>query len=315
MKKHFLILLSCLFLTGCELPSLPSDKDSLSPSISESAKLTEEEPSLSDVPSISETTSSSKVSEQPSASEETPSISEEDPYVNRSEEQFYENYTPAVSYQDSVYRTKHYFRSGDLGPLPYNPPRAEYQPKFGDTYIRNTDYKYTDDGNGYIVYDGNGNVVKTIYKGGAYITADDVCAYVRAFGDKPSNYTSAKNGVSPSKDPWGKYLRLNFSSYSNSRSDEAHLPTGDVNNYKYIERDIGGASYNTGKKITLDTFRLIFSYKSGKELITEVNSRYVFLTADHYKTFYEYLNYKGGYGEKITVQTNYIPTVNQGLAA
>ena len=136
-----------------------------------------------------------------------------------------------------------------------------------------------------------------------------------AFGAKPSNYTSAKSGVSPSKDPWGKYLRLNFSSYSNSRPDEVHLPTGDNNDYKYMERDIGGASYNTGKKITRDTFRLIFSYKSGKEIITEVNSRYVFLTADHYHTFYEYLNYQGGYGENITFQTKYIPTVNQGLAA
>ena len=305
MKKHFLILLSCLFLTGCDLPSFSSGSESAAPSVSESEKVTVE------VPSISEAT----VSKEPSVSEEPSLSEEEDPYINRSEEQFYANYTPAVSYQDSVYRTKHYFRSGDLGPLPYIPPKAEYQPKFGDTYIRNTDYQYTDNGNGYLVYDGNGNVIKTIYKGGAYITPDDVCAYVMAFGNKPSNYTSAKRGVSPSKDPWGKYLRLNFSSYSNSRPDEVHLPTGDNNDYKYMERDIGGASYNTGKKISRDTFRLIFSYKSGKELITEVNSRYVFLTADHYHTFYEYLNYQGGYGENITFQTKYIPTVNQGLAA
>lgn len=152
MKKHFLILLSCLFLTGCDLPSFSSGSQSAAPSVSESEKVTVE------VPSISEAT----VSKEPSVSEE-PSISEEeDPYINRSEEQFYANYTPAVSYQDSVYRTKHYFRSGDLGPLPYIPPKAEYQPKFGDTYIRNTDYQYTDNGNGYLVYDGNGNVIKTM---------------------------------------------------------------------------------------------------------------------------------------------------------
>lgn len=108
MKKHFLILLSCLFLTGCDLPSFSSGSESAAPSVSESEKVTVE------VPSISEAT----VSKEPSVSEE------EDPYINRSEEQFYANYTPAVSYQDSVYRTKHYFRSGDLGPLPYIPPKA-----------------------------------------------------------------------------------------------------------------------------------------------------------------------------------------------
>ena len=168
MKKHFLILLSCLFLTGCDLPSFSSG---------------------SEAPSISETLSEATVSKEPSVSEEPSLSEEEDPYINRSEEQFYANYTPAVSYQDSVYRTKHYFRSGDLGPLPYIPPKAEYQPKFGDTYVRNTDYQYTDNGNGYLVYDGNGNVIKTIYKGGAYITPHVVCAYVMAFRAKPKNYT------------------------------------------------------------------------------------------------------------------------------
>lgn len=228
MKKHFLILLSCLFLTGCDLPSFSSGSQSAAPSVSESEKVTVE------VPSISEAT----VSKEPSVSEE-PSISEEeDPYINRSEEQFYANYTPAVSYQDSVYRTKHYFRSGDLGPLPYIPPKAEYQPKFGDTYIRNTDYQYTDNGNGYLVYDGNGNVIKTIYKGGAYITPDDVCAYVMAFGDKPSNYTSKKSGVSPSKELWANI------SVSTSAATPIPIPM------KYISQPVTTTITNTWKGIS-----------------------------------------------------------------
>ena len=69
MKKHFLILLSCLFLTGCDLPSFSSGSQSVAPSVSESEKVTVE------VPSISEATVSKE-----------PSVSEEDPYINRSEE-------------------------------------------------------------------------------------------------------------------------------------------------------------------------------------------------------------------------------------
>lgn len=308
MKKPYLILIFSLLLSGCITnTSNPSGNNSFSGS----GSLTSENTTVSRNSATIETPSSESVSAKPSASQEI----EKDPYENRTADQFYQNYTPAVSYQDSVYRTKHYFRSGDLGPLPYKPVHAEYQPKYGDTYIRNIDYKYTDEGNGYRVYDSKGNYVKTIYKGGAYITADDVCAYVMAFGARPSNYLQKKGGVYPAKEPWGKYTRLNFSAYSNNHSDEARLPTEDSlgNPYQYREMDIGGENYNTGKKITRDTYRLVFTFTVKGKHVEAVNERYVFLTADHYHSFYEYLNYKGGFGDKITPKTNYINTVRQGL--
>ena len=142
----------------------------------------------------------------------------EDPYVGVSKEAFYAAYTPAVSYQDAQYRTKHGLLSGVLEVPGQFLERTQEQPTMADRYIRNGGGRYDDGGNTYIVVDGNGNEVMRIYRGGAYITLEEVAAYMFAFGgdgDMPANYVSKKS-TKPQNSNWGKYLRVNHSYYSNN---------------------------------------------------------------------------------------------------
>ena len=304
MKKYLSLFVLFFLISSCS--NVPS-----SPSTSYPSPTAEDSSSVPERPSEEEASSSSD-----SKTEST--SSEKDPYINRSEETFYANYVPATSYQDALFRSEHYFRSGDLTPLLSSPQHASYQPRLGDTYIRNSGYSYSADGNSYTVYDGEGKPVKTIYKGGAYITIEDVCAYVMAFGNIPANYVAKKNGVNVKTSPWGKYLRLNFSRFYNTASGsyakEPKLPTksgtGHEGEYQYRERDIGAKGYNDGQKITRDTLRLVFSYKYGDDkVIKDSSDRYVFFTGDHYRSYEEYLNF----GEKFDYIKKDVPVVSHPL--
>ena len=53
--------------------------------------------------------------------------------------------------------------------------------------IRNSVARYEDDGNTYVVVDAYGQEVMEIYRGAAYITLEEVAAYVFAFGHIPAN--------------------------------------------------------------------------------------------------------------------------------
>ncbi len=316
MKKYLSLFVLFFLISSCS--NVPS-----SPSTSYPSSTAKDSSQVTEKPSEEEASSSSKSETESVSSEKESTSSEKDPYINRSEETFYANYVPATSYQDALYRSEHYFRSGDLTPLLSSPQHASYQPKLGDTFIRNSEYSYSSDGNSYTVYDGEGKPVKTIYKGGAYITIEDVCAYVMAFGNIPANYVAKKSGVNVKTSPWGKYLRLNFSHFYNTASgsyaNEPKLPTksgtGHEGEYQYRERDIGGKGYNDGQKITRDTLRLVFSYKYGDDkVIKDSSDRYVFFTGDHYRSYEEYLNYYGGFGEKFDYIKKYVPVVSQPLA-
>lgn len=243
---------------------------------------------------------------------QTATIPLSDPYVGMTAEEFYSNYTPATSYEDAQYRTKHGFLSGNLQVPDQYFTRAENQPTAGDQYIQNTQQLYTDNGNTYIVTDSQGNEVMRIYKGGAYITLEEIAAYMFAFGGDehlPANYTSKKNGK-PVNSIWGKYLRLNHSWYKNDPSKYPYEPKLPENGsgFRYFEMDIGttGTStpgylpreYNNGKTITRGAARLVYSKKDVNGNGTyESDEIFIFYTHNHYNDFTQYLNYYGGWGE------------------
>jgi hypothetical protein len=241
---------------------------------------------------------------------------ESDPYVNVDKEAFYANYTTACCYTDACYRTAHFLLSGRLEVPQQFVTVSDVQPSAEGMLLRNTDRYYEDEGNTYVVVDGWGREVLRIYKGAAYITLEEVAAYMFAFGGSndtlPANYTSKKN-TKPTNNPWGVYLRLNHSYFSgdtNKYPYEPELPniSGCGGTAQYYEMDIGttGTStpghtpfpYNTGNSITRGAARLVYARqdKNGNG-IYEVDEVYVFYTHNHYNDFREYLNYYGGWGE------------------
>lgn len=240
-----------------------------------------------------------------------------DPYVGMSAEEFYENYKPATCREDALYRSAHGFLSGSLEVPGQYVTEAKYQPMDGDTYIRNSDAYYLDDGNTYVVVDGHGNEVMRIYKGGGYITLEEVAAYMYAFGGSsdnlPANYTSKKS-MKPKESIWGEYLRLNHSYFIGNTAKypyEPELPniSGCGGDLQYYEMDIGttgtvtpgyenGRLYNTGSSITRGAARLVYARQDlNGNGIYENDEVYVFYTHNHYNDFREYLNYYGGWGK------------------
>ena len=233
-----------------------------------------------------------------------------DPYAGVTSAQFYANYTRATSYEDAVWRSKHGFMSGSIEDQYKVPTTSSYQPMQNGLYVRNYSATYSSDGNTYYVYDAYGNIAYEIYRGGGYVTIEEVAAYIIAFKTIPANYISAKKG-DPSTSIWGKYLRLNHSSYSNNVTNypyEPELP----NTYKYMEIDIGTtggsgnttADYNTGTKITRGASRIVYGTNDkDKDGIIEADEILVFYTYNHYNDFQEYLNYEGGWGQRFGNET------------
>lgn len=236
-----------------------------------------------------------------------------DPYVNMSKEEFYANYTPATSYRDACYRTQHYFMSGDIDEQDQKPTIAENQPMENGLYVRNTSALYSDDGNIYYVIDAEGNIVNKIYKGAAYVTLEEVTAYVFAFGEIPANYDSNKR-AKPTSSPWGEYLRVNNTQFSGNTSKYPYEPvlpdiSGCGGDLQYYEIDIGTTGtdcdpsytpeiYNNGTKITRGAARIVYTrYDKNGDKIIDLDEKYLFYTYNHYNDFQEYLNYEGGWGE------------------
>lgn len=236
-----------------------------------------------------------------------------DPYENVSKNEFYQNYTKATSSIDAYYRSLHGFMSGDISEQNQEPKISDYQPRQNGKLIRNTSALYSADGNTYYIVDAYGNVCNEIYRGGGYVTLEEVAAYVLAFGDIPANYISKKSG-SPSSSIWGEYLRLNHSSFSGSTTKypyEPELPniSGCGGDLYYYEIDLGttgtdcdpeydAVKYNNGYKITRGAARIVYTrYDKNKNNIIDINEKYVFYTYNHYNDFQEYLNYEGGWGE------------------
>ena len=192
-------------------------------------------------------------------------------------------------------------------------------------------------GSTYVVTDADGREMMRIYKGGAYITLEEVAAYMYAFGGSsgsiPANYTSSKK-TRPSESIWGEYLRVNHSKFSgNTRKYpyEPELPdiSGCGGDLQYYEMDIGTTGtvtpgdyavkiYNDGTVITRGAARLVYTRQDkNRNGIYEPDEVYVFYTDNHYNDFREYLNYYGGWGQifgnvtgggEYSSKTNYNPT-------
>ena len=238
---------------------------------------------------------------------------DEDPYQNVTEAEFYANYTPATSYWDAYYRTLHYFMSGSIDEQDQEPTIADNQPKENGLFVRNTSALYSSDGNIYYVIDAKGNVVNRIFKGAAYVTLEEVAAYVFAFGEVPANYDENKK-AKPYNSPWGEYLRVNNTYFSGNTSKYPYEPvlpniSGCGGELDYYEIDIGTtgtdcdpsytpALYNNGSKIVRGAARIVYTrYDKNGDKIIDINEKYLFYTYNHYNDFQEYLNYDGGWGE------------------
>ncbi len=235
-----------------------------------------------------------------------------DPYTNVGASGFYYNYKPAVDLEDSYWRTKNNLMSGDISEQDQAPSLASDRPVCDNLFVRNFDENFADNGNSYKVVDASGNVVNTVYKFGAYVTLEEVAAYVYAFGTVPANYISNNKG-NPSSNAWGEYLRLNHNVFSGKTSQypfEPELPniSGCGGTYTYYEIDIGTtgtdcdpgypvAPYNDGYKITRGAARIVYARYDGNGNLLSPSDRYVFYTYNHYNDFQEYLNYQGGWGE------------------
>ncbi len=240
-----------------------------------------------------------------------------DPYVNVNKADFYANYTPACCYVDAQYRTKHFLMSGSLEVPDQYATISSYQPTEDGMLLRNMDRFYEDDGNTYVVVDAWGKEVLRVYKGAAYITLEEVAAYMFAFGGSnntlPANYTSAKN-TKPTNNPWGIFLRVNHSYFSGDTYKypyEPELPniSGCGGTAQYYEMDIGTTGtytgpgyavkiYNDGNIITRGAARIVYTRQDlNRNGIFEEDEVFLFYTANHYNDFREYLNYYGGWGE------------------
>lgn len=292
-------------------------------------------------PNESESSSEEASTEELTSEEETtrdigsiPEINEaNDPYENIDKDEFYENYTPAQSYEDSYFRTQNNLMSGSIDEQDQAPTISEYRPQYNGRYIKNIEPYFTDGGYTYNVVNAYGEVVFQVYKGGAYVILEEVAAYVFAFGDVPANY-SANKKESPKTNPWGKYLRVNHTQFTGDTSKypyEPELPdiSGCGGSLRYYEIDIGttgtdcdpsytAAPYNNGTKIVRGAARIVYARfdKNGNNII-EFDEKYVFYTYNHYNDFQEYLNYEGGWGEMfgnitgggvISSKQNYNPT-------
>ena len=240
---------------------------------------------------------------------------------------------PAESYEEALNRTQNHQLSGyDFVP-DQAPILSEYRPMQDGMYVKNSDSYYIDY-NTYVVVDAYGREVFRIYRGGAYITLEEVAAYVYAFGTYPANHT-AKKTTSVSGNVWGIYLRSNHSKFSGDTSRypyEPKLPriSGCGGDLQYWEMDIGTTGtdcdpsypvkvYNNGTKIERGAARIVYTWNdlNGNGITDATDVVFVFYTYNHYNDFQEYLNYYGGWGEmfgnitgggKISSKTNYNPT-------
>lgn len=293
MNKKIFSLLTILLLSGCTF------------------NINSNNTSLNNSNSINSSSISINIQTQSSSSINNDHILG-DPYIGMSRNEFYSNYKEATSYEDAMYRTEHGFISGSIEYENYKPTKKTLYKNGQFLKFNNYSYGY-DENNEIISYDINteDGKYKTIYKGAAYISLEEVSAYILAFGEVPpnSNYDKGTKGKKASIEKWGEYGRVNIGKYKNdviSYPNEPELPLKDSNNkyYQYIETDFGLEDYNDGYSINRGTNRIVFTgqYQDGSK-VKDINERYVFYTYNHYEDFQEYLNYYGGWGDRFGYET------------
>ncbi len=248
-------------------------------------------------------------------------------------ERFYRDSDPADSHFEALNRAE----NGELAgadTVPYQAPTiSEYRPMIDGKYVKNSDSYYIDN-NTYVVVNAYGDEVLRIYRGGGYITLEEVAAYVYAFGEVPANHSSSKR-TKPRDSVWGEHLRVNNTRFSGNTSKYPYEPVlprinGCGGDLQYWEMDIGTTGtdcdpgyraqlYNDGNTITRGAARIVYTWNdlnnNGRTDSTDLV--FVFYTYNHYNDFQEYLNYFGGWGEMfgnvtgggtLSSKTHYNPT-------
>ena len=222
------------------------------------------------------------------------------PYRGVDVDDFYRDYVPASSSSDAYFRSLEGLMSGDIEIPGKKPEKDPNSPKEGDTYVKNGTLLYEDDGSTYCLLDYEGNLVSYIYRSGAYVTLEEVAAYIYAFQDIPPNYDSDKE-ASPLSSMWGEYLRVNHSYFSGDTSRypyEPELPhiEGCPGGYlTYYELDIGTTGsgysglYNDGYDIDRGAARIVYArYDEDDSLVDGGEDHHLFYTYNHYndKNYY-----------------------------
>ena len=256
------------------------------------------------------------------------------PYRNVNKSYFYANYHRARSFTDATFRNEVNLMSGELETPDQEPTISSYQPMEDGKFIHNSGLNFSDNGETYTVVDSYGEEAFEIYRDGAYVTLEEVAAYIYAFGDVPANYDENKDNKNASRSEWKEYLRLNNSEFSGDTRNypyEPELPriAGIGGDLVYYEIDIGTTGtdcdpkydavlYNDGNEIVRGAARIVYSrFYEDNERPVAPEDRYVFYTYNHYNDFQEYLNYVGGWGEmfgnitgggKISSKSDYNPT-------
>ena len=227
-------------------------------------------------------------------------------------DKFYGGADAADSHAEALERSSKGQLSGAATVPDQSPTLAAYRPAQNGMYVRNSLPYFVDD-NTYVVVNSYGQEVFRVYRGGGYITLEEVAAYLYAFGEMPANYTSKKS-AKPQSSIWGEYLRVNHTKFSGDTSRypyEPKLPniSGCGGTLVYYEIDIGTtgtdcdpsytpAVYNDGYEITRGAARIVYTVSDlNGNRIVDPNEKYLFYTYNHYNDFQEYLNYYGGWGE------------------
>ena len=247
--------------------------------------------------------------------------------------QFYGFADPADSISEALERAELGELAGADKVPDQTPTISEYRPMVDGKYIKNADSYYIDNDT-YVVINSYGQEVLRVYRGGGYITLEEVAAYVYAFGEPPANHSSSKK-TKPKNSIWGEHLRVNNTKFSGSTSKypyEPELPriSGCGGDLQYWEMDIGTTGtdcdpgyraqlYNDGNTITRGAARIVYTWNdlNRNGLTDSTDLVFVFYTYNHYNDFQEYLNYFGGWGEMfgnvtgggtLSSKTDYNPT-------
>lgn len=151
---------------------------------------------------------------------------------------------------------------------------------------------------GYI-YNYDGSVYKTLYKGNYYTELEDVAGYIIAFNELPINYYRDVKETDTSK----SYNDSKAACYAEFSTACRISPGSYYSNYTYLpntfdgtycEADIGYGSYATASTWGRGMRRIVWG-KSGIDAYGRDIS-VVFYTDDHYYTFKEYGNYHESWG-------------------
>ncbi len=240
------------------------------------------------------------------------SVDPTEPIDYAARDAFYQGADPADSHTEALERSAQGQLSGALQVPDQAPIISAYQPEADGTLIRNSAPYYVDE-NTYVVVNAYGQEVFRVYRGGGYITLEEVAAYLYAFGDVPANYVTSKS-TRPQNSIWKENLRLNHSKFSGNTTKYPYEPalpriSGCGGDLSYYEVDIGTTgtdcdpgyrvtTYNDGTTITRGAARMVYArYDANGNNIIEDDEKYIFYTYNHYNDFQEYLNYYGGWGQ------------------